>query len=175
MKRETKLWKLLSKNTPQISWTRLESWSSFGTPDCLGYNDLCGFFMCELKIAQGKKIHFSPHQKLFHMTRTKRNFILVQQAAEGSRPSIKLYGSSSIHGLLVDHRDTPPLAADDWIAIQRALLGLRPNWAWAPSTNRVELFACRLCACSLVGPPSRLPACLLARQLVGLPSFKHHS
>jgi len=83
--------------------------------------------MCELKIAQGKKIHFSPHQKLFHMTRTKRNFILVQQAAEGSRPSIKLYGSSSIHGLLVDHRDTPPLAADDWIAIQRALLGLRPN------------------------------------------------
>ena len=127
MKRESKLWQLLKKNTPQISWTRLESWSSFGIPDCLGYNDLCGFFMCELKIADGKKIHFSPHQKLFHMTRTKRNFILVQQAAKGSQPSVKLYGSSSIHGLLEDHRDTPPLAQDDWAAIQRALLGLRPN------------------------------------------------
>jgi len=127
MKRESKLWKLLKKNTPRISWTRLESWSSFGTPDCLGYNDLCGFFMCELKVADGKKISFSPHQKLFHMTRTKRNYILVQQAAKGSPPSVKLYGSASIHGLLEDHRDTPPLAQDDWNLIQRVLLGLRPN------------------------------------------------
>ncbi len=83
--------------------------------------------MCELKVATGKKISFSPHQKLFHMTRTNRNFILVQQSPEGSKPSIKLYGSSSIHGLLEDHRDTPPLAQDDWAAIQRALLGLRPS------------------------------------------------
>ena len=83
--------------------------------------------MCELKIAHGKKIHFSPHQKLFHMTRTKRNYILVEQAAEGSKSSVKLYGSSSIHGLLEDHRDTPPLAADDWNHIQRIFLGLRPN------------------------------------------------
>ena len=127
MKRESKLGQLLSKNPPQISWTRLESWSSFGTPDCLGYNDSCGFFMCELKIAHGKKIYFSPHQKLFHMTRTKRNFILVQQAAKGSQPSVKLYGSASIHGLLVDHHDTPPLAQDDWAAIPRVVLGLRPN------------------------------------------------
>ena len=60
MKKETKLWKLLSKKTPQIRWTRLESWSSFGTPDLLGYHDNCGFFMVELKIVTGKKIHFSP-------------------------------------------------------------------------------------------------------------------
>ena len=65
--------------------------------------------MCELKVADGKKISFSPHQKLFHMTRTKRNYILVQQAAKGSPPSVKLYGSASIHGLLVDHRETPAL------------------------------------------------------------------
>ena len=127
MKPESKLWKLLQKNTPKIKWTRLESWTSFGTPDCLGYNDLCGFFMCELKIADGKKIHFSPHQKLFHMTRTKRNFILVEQAAEGSPRSVKLYGSSSIHGLLEDIRETPALAVDDWDLIQRIFLGLRPN------------------------------------------------
>ena len=154
MKAESKLWRLLKKNTPEIHWTRLESWSSFGTPDCLGYNDLCGFFMCELKVATGKKIYFSPHQKLFHITRTKRNFILVQQAAKGSQPSVKLYGSSAIHGLLEDHRETPPLAADDWAAIQRALLGLRTNWAWALVGS--------LPAWKLAGPPSLL-ACSLAR------------
>jgi len=127
MKLESKLWQLLKRKTPQISWTRLESWSSFGTPDCLGYNDLCGFFMCELKVVHGNKVSFSPHQKLFHLTRPKRNFILVQQAANGSRSSIKLYGSSSLPGLLADHRETPALATDDWEKIQRIFLGLRPN------------------------------------------------
>ena len=170
MKKESDLWKLLKKNTPEIKWTRLESWSSFGTPDLLGYHDSCGFFMCELKLIHDNKIHFSPHQILFHSTMTKRNFILVGQSPKGSPRSVKLYGSSSIHGLLEDHRDTPPLAQDDWAAIQRALLGLRPNWAWAPSTNRAELFACRLCACSLVGPPSRLLAWAL-ESLCSLLSF----
>ena len=127
MKLESKLWQLLKRKTPQISWTRLESWSSFGTPDCLGYNDLCGFFMCELKVVFGSKVTFSPHQKLFHITRPKRNFILTQQAAKGSQPSVKLYGSSAIHGLLADHRETPALATDDWEKIQRIFLGLRPN------------------------------------------------
>ena len=78
-------------------------------------------------LADGKKISFSPHQKLFHMTRTKRNYILVQQAAKGSPPSVKLYGSASIHGLLADHRETPALAVDDWNHIQRIFLGLRAN------------------------------------------------
>ena len=114
MKKESDLWKLLKKNTPQIKWTRLESWSSFGTPDLLGYHDTCGFFMCELKLVHDKKIHFSPHQILFHSTMTKRNFILVGQSPKGSPRSIKLYGSSSILGLLADHREVPPLAADDW-------------------------------------------------------------
>ena len=59
------------------------------------------------------------------MTRTKRNFILVEQAAEGSKSSVKLYGSTSIHGLLEDHRETPALAADDWDNIQRLLLADR--------------------------------------------------
>ena len=79
MKNESKFWKLLKKNTPKIQWTRLESWASFGVPDLLGYHDSCGFFMVELKVVKSNKIHFSPHQKLFHLTRPKRNFILVQQ------------------------------------------------------------------------------------------------
>ena len=83
--------------------------------------------MCELKIVRGHKVSFSPHQKLFHITRHKRNFILVQQAANGSRSSVKLYGSSAIHGLMEDVRETPALAVDDWNHIQRIFLGLRPN------------------------------------------------
>jgi hypothetical protein len=70
MKPESKFWQKIKKNTPKIQWTRLESWSSFGTPDLLGYNDNCGFFMVEMKVARGPKISFSPHQKLFHQTRS---------------------------------------------------------------------------------------------------------
>ena len=119
MKPESKLWQKIKKNTPKIQWTRLESWSSFGTPDLLGYNDNCGFFMCEMKIARGPKISFSAHQKLFHMTRPKRNFIIVQDASLGH---VKLYESFAIHGLLVEHRETPSLAIEDWQHIERLLL-----------------------------------------------------
>ena len=124
MKPESKFWKLIKKNTPKIQWTRLESWASFGVPDLLGYNDKCGFFMVELKVATGNKISFSPHQKLFHLTRTKRNFILVQIP---SLKCIKLYKSSSLQGLLLDHRETPSLAMNDWDHIQRCLPARSPD------------------------------------------------
>ena len=119
MKAESKFWKLVKKNTPKITWTRLESWASFGVPDLLGYNDNCGFFTVELKVTKTKKVSFSPHQKLFHITHTKRNFILLQTLAPRS---IKLYESLAIHGLLVDHRESRCLALDDWDHIQRLLL-----------------------------------------------------
>jgi len=119
MKPESKFWQKIKKNTPNIQWTRLESWSSFGVPDLLGYNKNCGFFMCELKIARGSKISFSPHQILFHTTRTYRNFILIEDA---SSRAVKLYESSAIHGLLSDHRETPCAACDDWSHIERVLI-----------------------------------------------------
>jgi hypothetical protein len=119
VKPETKFWQKVKKNTPKINWTRLESWASFGVPDLLGYHDSCGFFMVELKIARAPKISFSPHQKLFAMTRTKRNFILLEDT---SSRSTKLYESKAIHGLLTDHRETPCAAQDDWDHIQRVLI-----------------------------------------------------
>ncbi len=119
MKPESKFWKLIKKNTPKIQWTRLESWASFGVPDLVGYHDSCGFFMVELKVTKTKKVHFSPHQRMFHLTRTQRNFILLRDASLGV---IKLYESSAIPGLLTDHRETPSLAIDDWDHIQRLLI-----------------------------------------------------
>ena len=121
MKQESKFWKLIKKNTPKIQWTRLESWASFGVPDLLGYHDNCGFFLVELKVTKTPKVSFSPHQKLFHLTRTKRNFILLRDASLGA---IKLYESKSIHGLLIDHRETPSLTNNNWEHVQRLLLDL---------------------------------------------------
>ena len=119
MKKESDLWKLLKKNTPEIRWTRLESWAAPGVPDVIGYHDSCGLFMVELKIARGPKVVFSPHQILWHNTHTKRNFILIE---EPLARSIKLYQSSTVNGLLTDHRETPCVAMDDWDHIQRLLL-----------------------------------------------------
>ena len=108
MKAESKFWQLVKRKTPIIQWTRLESWSSYGVPDLLGYHENCGYFMVELKIIYGKKLHFSPHQKLFHLTRQKRTYILAQ---EGSPGRVNLYGSSSLPELLADYKSTPPLAS----------------------------------------------------------------
>jgi hypothetical protein len=124
VKPESKFWKLVKKNTPKIQWTRLESWASFGVPDLLGYHDNCGFFLVELKVTKTPKVSFSPHQKMFHLTRTKRNFKMLRDASLGA---IKLYESTALPGLLVDHRETPSLAMNDWDHIQRLLIRESPD------------------------------------------------
>jgi len=122
VKPESKLYQKFKKNTPQILWTRLESWASFGVPDLLGYNNLCGFFMVELKFTQSNKIKFSPHQILFHTTRNERNFILVEQALRASRSSLKLFSSSEINNLLEGIDKAAPLAVDDYKLMTKILI-----------------------------------------------------
>ena len=122
MKPEKKLYQKFKKNTPLIQHTRLETYINFGVPDCLCYNDLCGFFMVELKIQTGNKIKFSPHQILFHTTRNYRNFILVEQARDGGQRDIKLYGSLEINNLIHDPRTADPLAVNDFKKIQKILI-----------------------------------------------------
>ena len=122
MKPESKLYQKFKKNTPSILWTRLESWSSFGVPDLLGYNNLCGFFMVELKFTQSNKVKFSPHQILFHTTRNERNFILVEQALRASLSTLKLFASSEINNLLMGIDKAAPLAVDDFKLIEKILI-----------------------------------------------------
>lgn len=122
MKPETKLYQKFKKNTPSILWTRLESYINFGVPDLLGYNNLCGFFMVELKFTQSNKIKFSPHQILFHTTRNERNFILVEQALRASQSTLKLFSSSEINNLIVGIDKAAPLAVDDYKQIQKILI-----------------------------------------------------
>jgi len=93
LKPETKFWKEWKKFTPNISWTRLENLSSFGTPDLLGYNKNKTFFTVELKVVTGNSVRLSPHQISFHVKHPSNTFILVKSLASSHS---KLYTGSQI-------------------------------------------------------------------------------
>jgi len=98
LKPETKFWHDIRKNFKNITFTRLENLSSFGTPDLLGYNNNCHFFTVELKVTSGNKIRFSPHQISFHIRHPLNTFILVKKLASSSQKldEIFLYKGSDI-------------------------------------------------------------------------------
>ena len=75
---EAKLYKYFKKNTPNISYTRIENTSALGTPDVLAYNKNNTFFTIEFKVTKSKKVRFSPHQIAFHVRHPINSFILVQ-------------------------------------------------------------------------------------------------
>ena len=92
MKPETKFWHKVKKFMPEISFTRLENLSGFGTPDLLAYNKKGTFFTVELKVSKVNSVKLSPHQISFHVRHPKNSFILVSSALykdeklyEGSR------------------------------------------------------------------------------------------
>ena len=122
MKPEKKLYQNLKKNTPLIQHTRIETYINLGVPDCLSYNDLCGFFMIELKVSSTNKVRFSPHQILFHTQKSKRNFLLIHHTPPAVPSSIKLYGSKSIQDLIRGIDQAVPLAVDNWKLIQKILI-----------------------------------------------------
>ena len=93
VKPERKLWHELKRNTPKISWTRLENSGAFGTPDLLGYNPSGHFFTLELKATKTNKVRFSPHQFAFHMKHPNHSFIMVKTLPLNL---IKLYEGKSI-------------------------------------------------------------------------------
>ena len=101
MKPETKFWHDIRKNFKNITFTRLENLSSFGTPDLLGYNNNCHFFTVELKVTSGNKIRFSPHQISFHIRHPLNTFILVKKLASSSQKldEIFLYEGKDIQEL----------------------------------------------------------------------------
>ena len=93
VKNETKFWREIKKNTPKISWTRIENTSLLGTPDLLGYNKKGHFFTVELKVTKSKKLVFSPHQIAFHVKHPNNSFILTKHLVAGH---VKLYEGKKI-------------------------------------------------------------------------------
>jgi len=96
LKPERKLWLEVKKNTPEITWTRLENLALPGVPDLLGYNKHQHFFTVELKVTRSNKIRFSPHQIAFHVQHPKDTFILVKSLVSGDW---KLYEGKVIRQL----------------------------------------------------------------------------
>jgi len=108
---ERQLWRKLKNATTSISWTRLENWALFGTPDLLGYTSLGTFFTVELKITQPKNayfVRFSPHQISFHIKHKKNTFVLVACTLELGL--FRLYPGSRILELVDSGLWLEPLA-----------------------------------------------------------------
>jgi len=93
IKNETKFWHEIKKNTPKISWTRIENVSLLGTPDLLGYNTNGHFFTVELKVTRSNRLKFSPHQIAFHVKHPDNSFILTKSLVAGH---VKLYEGKKI-------------------------------------------------------------------------------
>ena len=107
---ERQLWKKLKNESKRITWTRLENWALFGTPDLLGYPPSGNFFTVELKVSAPKKpyfVRFSPHQISFHIKHKKNTFVLVACALD---QLVRLYPGSRILELVDLGLKLEPLA-----------------------------------------------------------------
>ena len=107
---ESQLWKKLKNESKRITWTRLENWALFGTPDLLGYAPSGNFFTVELKVTSLKKsnlVRFSPHQISFHLKHKKNTFILVACALD---QLVRLYPGHRILELVDSGVSLEPLA-----------------------------------------------------------------
>ena len=108
---ERQLWKKLKNETTTISWTRLENWALFGTPDLLGYTSRGTFFTVELKSAlleNASFVRFSPHQISFHIKHKKNTFVLV--ACSLKLGGFRLYPGSRVRELVDLGLKLEPLA-----------------------------------------------------------------
>ena len=107
---ERELWRKLKNESKRITWTRLENWALFGTPDLLGYAPRGNFFTLELKATSLKNpnlVRFSPHQISFHIKHKKNTFILVACALD---QLVRLYPGSRILELVDSGLKLEPLA-----------------------------------------------------------------
>ena len=108
--KERELWRKLKHESKGITWTRLENWALFGTPDLLGYAPSGNFFTVELKVTTPKKpyfVRFSPHQISFHLKHKKNTFVLVACALD---QLVRLYSGSQIRELVDSGIRLEPLA-----------------------------------------------------------------
>ena len=97
---EQKLYKKLKEFTPQIIWNRIENLSIPGMPDLLGYNKSGTFFTVELKVTEGRKIRFSPHQIAWHVTHPNNTFILAEARGPRATNRYQMFRGSRIMELV---------------------------------------------------------------------------
>ena len=108
---ERELWRKLKNESKRITWTRLENWALFGTPDLLGYAPSGNFFTVELKSTSPKNaqfVRFSPHQISFHIKHKKNTFVLV--ACTLDQGLVRLFPGKKILELVDSGLRLEPLA-----------------------------------------------------------------
>ena len=93
---EAKLYQKIRKSWSDFSLTRLENLSSLGTPDVLASNSHGHFFTIELKVTQGKKLKFSPHQISFHVRHPHNTFIIAEALGPRAVNRFHMYRGSRI-------------------------------------------------------------------------------
>ena len=75
---EAKFYQYFKKNTPDISYTRIENTSALGTPDVLAYNKYNVFFTIEFTVSKRQQVRFSPHKIAFHVSPPKNTITHVK-------------------------------------------------------------------------------------------------
>ena len=93
---EAKFYQYFKKNTPNISYTRIENTSALGTPDVLAYNKYNVFFTIEFKVSKSKKVRFSPHQIAFHIKHPQNTFIIAEALGPRSSKLVHMYSGARI-------------------------------------------------------------------------------
>ena len=93
---ERKLYQKVKKTFYSFSLNRLENTSLHGTPDILACNSSGHFFTIELKVTQGKKLKFSPHQISFHVRHPHNTFIIAEALGPSTSKLIYMYSGTQI-------------------------------------------------------------------------------
>ena len=112
--RESTFWKNVKSITPNIHWTRIETYGTPGIPDLLGvfqskkYNKNISFW-CELKLTKFNKLNLSPFQISWNLKRyflCQDNFIMAKGIEERT---IFFWPGSVARELVINFKDVEPL------------------------------------------------------------------
>ena len=124
---EVKLYKKLKAFTPQIIWNRIENLSLPGMPDLLGYNKSGTFFTVELKVTEGRKIRFSPHQIAWHVQHPNNSYILAEVRGPRTANRFQMFRGSRIMELAASGLELEALCLG-LEACSLELQKLKPTW-----------------------------------------------
>jgi hypothetical protein len=112
--RESTFWKNVKSITPNIFWTRIETYGTPGIPDLLGvfiskkYNKNISFW-CELKLTKVNRLDLSPFQISWNLKRyslCQDNFIMAKGVEERA---IYFWPGSLARELSVNFKEVEPL------------------------------------------------------------------
>ena len=110
--RESTFWKNVKSITPNIFWTRIETYGTPGIPDLLG---VCMHpkknvsFWCELKIAKGNQLLLSPFQIAWNIKRyslCQDNFIMAKIP---ETREVCLWTGACARELVVNYKEVEPV------------------------------------------------------------------